>query len=267
MCRADYYIRQYCCEHNAYIHRTNVEIQGCGGCGIFVGGLVRTIIYEDYPCDLCQKYMFWVPWNGMWLTVKLCQTTVKDGFVTGKETRPTRHTVAMCAELISVTPYLCHHVACEGSYMRPLNNCDGCGDIKQTSLRKEPGPPTTPCKTCCDNGSWVMHEKTWMKRRESKVWAMIEEYAQEANRSVEALMVQNPTGQRLRSAEEARDRVTTIFERQRAGEQRPREDTQATVDVQMARETRGSSEPEEGAETAQSGTGAPGQDVENQGIA
>ncbi|KAJ6783776.1 hypothetical protein PWT90_07681 [Aphanocladium album] len=63
----------YCCEHNIYLHRSDVQVGGCGGCGVYVGGLLRAMILEDFPCDLCQKYMFWVPWNGMWYERSLAE--------------------------------------------------------------------------------------------------------------------------------------------------------------------------------------------------
>ncbi|KAJ6783775.1 hypothetical protein PWT90_07680 [Aphanocladium album] len=172
----------------------------------------------------------------------------------------------MCAELISVTPFLCHHVACEGSFTRPLSNCGGCGDIKQTSLRKEPGPPTTPCRACRDNGSWVLHEKKWMTRREFKVWNAIEEQVQEANRRVEALMTQNPTGERLRSAEEAIERVTTVFERQAADELRRKEEARAKAEAQAADVAKRSFEDDECAASSRS-SGAPVREMQNHGIA
>lgn len=134
----------------------------------------------------------------------------------------------MCVEIYDLTPYLCHHVALEGRSTAPLRACGGCGNIQQTNLRKKPGAPIKPCKECSDDGSWVLCEETWMPRREALMQTQMTELMQEANKRVDAARAKyGPSPATMRSAEEARDRVNSVFEREEAEEKRKRDEARA----------------------------------------
>lgn len=67
MCRADYYLHLYCCEHRIKIHCNKVPFAHCRGCGVVGGEMLRRLTVEDFPCDDCQLNLRWVWWQGLWM--------------------------------------------------------------------------------------------------------------------------------------------------------------------------------------------------------